>query len=170
MSYTILRGERVTLRPMAESDLPRLLDILLQPGVGEWWPDYDIERLRADALDSPATTTLAIELEDRVVGLVMYTEEADLHYKQASLDIALDIGCVGMGLGPDTLRTVIRHLFDVRGHHRITIDPAVANERAIAAYAKVGFKPVGVMRDYELGPDGRWHDNLLMDMLVGELR
>ncbi|HEX2508373.1 MAG TPA: GNAT family protein [Miltoncostaeaceae bacterium] len=55
------------------------------------------------------------------------------------------------------------------GHHRFTIDPAVANERAIRSYAAVGFRPVGVMRAYERGRDGAWHDNLLMDLLAGEL-
>jgi aminoglycoside 6'-N-acetyltransferase len=26
-----------------------------------------------------------------------------------------------------------------------------------------------VLRDYERGPDGTWHDGLLMDLLAGEL-
>ena len=34
------------------------------------------------------------------------------------------------------------------------IDPAAANERAIRAYAKVGFKPAGVLRRSWRGPDG----------------
>jgi aminoglycoside 6'-N-acetyltransferase len=34
----------------------------------------------------------------------------------------------------------------------------------------VGFRPVGVMRQYERGGDGRFHDGLLMDLLRGELR
>jgi len=33
----------------------------------------------------------------------------------------------------------------------------------------VGFRPVGVMRRYERGGDGRFHDGLLMDLLRGEL-
>jgi aminoglycoside 6'-N-acetyltransferase len=33
----------------------------------------------------------------------------------------------------------------------------------------VGFRRVGVLREYERGPDGMWHDGLLMDMLTGEL-
>jgi aminoglycoside 6'-N-acetyltransferase len=61
-------------------------------------------------------------------------------------------------------------LFDERGHHRITIDPAAANSRAIATYEKVGFRPVGVMRGYERGEDGTYHDGLLMDLLRDELR
>ena len=56
-----------------------------------------------------------------------------------------------------------------RGCLGLTIDPALANERAIRAYRGVGFRPVGVMRAYERGPDGTWHDGLLMDMLAGEL-
>jgi hypothetical protein len=56
-----------------------------------------------------------------------------------------------------------------RGHHRLTIDPAASNARAIAAYAKVGFRPVGIMRQYERGPDGTWHDGLLMELLREDL-
>jgi aminoglycoside 6'-N-acetyltransferase len=67
------------------------------------------------------------------------------------------------------VRTLARWLFDVRGHHRITIDPAVANERAIRAYERVGFRRVGVMRRYERGADGTWHDGLLLDLLPEEL-
>jgi aminoglycoside 6'-N-acetyltransferase len=33
----------------------------------------------------------------------------------------------------------------------------------------VGFRAVGVMRQYERGGDGHFHDGLLMDLLRGEL-
>jgi len=33
----------------------------------------------------------------------------------------------------------------------------------------VGFRPVGVMRRYERGADGTFHDGLLMDLLAEEL-
>jgi aminoglycoside 6'-N-acetyltransferase len=33
----------------------------------------------------------------------------------------------------------------------------------------VGFRPVGVMRQYERGPDGQSHDGLPMDLLRDEL-
>jgi len=127
-------------------------------------------RLHADTLESPETTSLVVELDGATVGLLLYSEETDPFYKSASIDIALDAACVGQGLGGDTLRTVARHLFEARGHHRLSIDPALANERAIGAYKKVGFKPVGVMRRYEKGADGTFHDNLLMDILADELQ
>ena len=49
------------------------------------------------------------------------------------------------------------------------IDPAADNVAAIRAYEKVGFRPVGVMRQYERLPGGEWHDGLLMDLLADEL-
>jgi aminoglycoside 6'-N-acetyltransferase len=52
----------------------------------------------------------------------------------------------------------------------LTIDPAAANETAIRVYTKVGFRPVGVLRNYERAADGTWHDGLLMDLLEGELK
>ena len=56
------------------------------------------------------------------------------------------------------------HLVEERGHHRITIDPAVENTQAIRAYEKVGLTPVGVMRAYERDmATGEWHDGLLME-------
>jgi aminoglycoside 6'-N-acetyltransferase len=104
-----------------------------------------------------------------VVGLIQYAEENEPDYRHAGIDIFLDPAWHGRGLGADALRTVARYLFDVRGHHRLTIDPAASNERAIRSYRRVGFRPVGVMRRYERGPDGTWHDGLLMDLLVEEL-
>lgn len=68
------------------------------------------------------------------------------------------------------MRTLARYLVEEVGHHRLTIDPAADNAAAIRCYSKVGFRPVGVLRKYERGVDGDWHDGLLMDLLAEELR
>ena len=47
--------------------------------------------------------------------------------------------------------------------------PAVENFAAIRCYEKVGFRPVGVMRERWRGPFGRWENVLLMDLLAREL-
>ena len=61
----------------------------------------------------------------------------------------------------------MRLLIDERGHHRITIDPAVDNVAAIRAYEKAGFRRIGVMRKSERDADGHgWHDSLLMELLA----
>jgi aminoglycoside 6'-N-acetyltransferase len=86
------------------------------------------------------------------------------------MDIFLTTESQGQGLGPEALRLLGRYLLDERGHHRLVIDPAASNARAIKAYEGIGFRPVGIMRAYERGPDGTFHDGLLMDLLTDELR
>jgi hypothetical protein len=71
----------------------------------------------------------------------------------------------GQGAGREAAGLLAQFPFGQRGHHRITIDPAAANEQAIRSYAAAGFRPAGVMRQYERGGDGHFHDGLLMDLL-----
>jgi aminoglycoside 6'-N-acetyltransferase len=162
---TVLRGERVLLRPLGEADLPELRRILGTPAVARWW---DVEA--GEILDDEDVTALAIEVEGAVAGMIQYGEETDPKYRHASIDIFLDPALHGRGLGTEAIRTLARHLVADRGHHRITIDPATANAAAIRSYEKAGFRRVGVMRRYERDADGAgWHDGLLMDLLAEEL-
>ena len=123
-----------------------------------------------DWLDSEADDMVfVIEHDGVVIGSIQYAEENTPDYRHAGIDLFLTTDALGQGPGPDTIRTVARYLIDVRGHHRLTIDPSAANEHAIRAYSKLGFCPVGVMRRYERGADGTFHDGLLMDLLADEL-
>jgi aminoglycoside 6'-N-acetyltransferase len=164
----ILRGERILLRPVAEPDVARLAEILQDPEIAAWWPRYDAARVRSEFVDPDDEEAYAVELGGEPIGLLLINEELEPEYRHASLDITLATIHHGRGLGAEALRVAARHLFEERGHHRITIDPAAHNERAIRAYERVGFRPVGVMREYELGPDGTWHDGLLMDLLASD--
>jgi aminoglycoside 6'-N-acetyltransferase len=165
-----LGGERVLLRPLREADVPAVVAVLADPEVLPWWGPHDADRVRAELLDDETAETLVVEVDGEVIGLVMIAEENDPQYRSAGLDISLRGDRVGKGLGRECLRVAIEHLIDDRGHHRFTIDPAVDNERAIRCYTAVGFKPVGVMRQYERTPDGKWRDGLLMDLLADEYK
>ena len=90
-------------------------------------------------------------------------------YRHANMDTFLATSRHGRGLGTEAIRLLARHLFEEHGHHRLTIDPAAHNQPAIRSYQRVGFRPVGVLRRYERGPDGRWHDGLLLDLLPEDL-
>ncbi len=166
----VLRGRAVTLRPVTADDVPALAAIRATPEVRRWWRGGDnlTEAVRADLGDDDLTV-YAVEHDGRVVGAIQWYADDDPDYRHASLDVFLDPAVRGAGLGGDAIRTLARHLIDVHGHHRLTIDPAAANTAAIRAYAKVGFRPVGVLRRYERGEDGRWHDGLLMDLLAEDL-
>ena len=166
-----LGGERVRLRPVRPDDAARLTEILTRPEVAEWWPGFGPERVRGEMVEpDDGTVTFAVDADGQVIGLIQYYEETEPDYRHAAIDIFLDPAWYGAGLGADAIRTLARHLFEGRGHHRLTIDPAAHNERAIRSYERVGFRPVGVMRRYERGADGTWHDGLLMDLLPEDLR
>ena len=165
-----LHGARVTLRPAREADIPALIAIRSDPDVYRWWRGgADLAAAVADELADDEEHSLTIEYDHRIVGLIQWSAEEEPDYRHATIDIYLDTSVHGRGLGADAVHTVARHLIEDHGHHRITIDPAADNYAAIRCYTKVGFRPVGVMRRYERGADGSWHDGLLMDLLAGEL-
>jgi aminoglycoside 6'-N-acetyltransferase len=140
-----------------------------EPPVAEWWPRYDRGRIDDELLHPDGDTTVyAVEVDGEVAGIIQSWEEDDADYRHAGIDIAIRTRWHGGGVAVDALRTLARHLIADLGHHRLVIDPAVDNTRAIRCYEKVGFRPVGVMRQYERGADLTFHDSLLMDMLASE--
>lgn len=163
----------VVLRPLRTDDADRLASLVADPQVARWWgsrpDDFDHQRAGfvADAEDHEA---FAIEVDGALAGWLGVYEEQEPDYHHAGLDILLDPALQGAGHGSRALRLAARWLLDERGHHRLIIDPAAANERAIAVYESIGFRPVGILRSYERGDDGEWHDGLLMDLLADELR
>jgi aminoglycoside 6'-N-acetyltransferase len=167
---TRLRGERVTLRPLEERDKPRLVEILEEPEVARWFGTASAVDSADEFVSDPEVTGFAIEAEGVLIGAIGFYEETEPDYRHAGMDLFLATESQNQGLGTEALRLVSRHLFEDRGHHRLIIDPAAENARAIKAYERIGFKPVGVMRGYERGPDGTFHDGLLMDLLRDELR
>jgi aminoglycoside 6'-N-acetyltransferase len=163
-----LTGATVVLRPLVSADRERIGSILAEPEVARWWGQGGPD-LAVDGWFEDIANTFAIEADGAVVGSIQFSEELDPDYRSAGIDLFLETAAQDRGLGRDAVRTLARYLFEERGHHRIAIDPSAANARAIRAYRAVGFRPVGLMRRYERGPDGTWHDGLLLDLLPDEL-
>ena len=165
----VLRGERVLLRPGGPEDAEKLIRIRKEPEIARRWGSEDIEdEVREGFVGTDEG--FVIEVDGEAVGAIQYGEEEDPMYRHASVDVFLATSHHDRGLGTEAIRLLGRHLFEDRGHHRLTIDPAADNAAAIRAYEKAGFRPVGILRGYERGPDGAWHDGLLMDLLREEFR
>jgi aminoglycoside 6'-N-acetyltransferase len=178
----VLAGARVTIRPGRPDDVDVLRAILAEASVARWWgepaPRAD---LAADLLGHGGSdggsdrgsdgedVLLVVEVDGVAAGGIQYHEETDPMYRHVGIDIFLGSRWQGRGLGSEAVWLLARYLVEVRRHHRLTIDPAASNEGAIRSYTKVGFRPVGVLRRYERGPDGTYHDGLLMDLLADEL-
>ena len=164
----LLRGRNVVLRPLTAEDVERVAEIQSEPGVARWWGPPDEAELRRHAEGRDDANSFAIEAGGEVVGFIEFHEEDEPEFRHAGIDVFLAERAQRRGLGVDAVRTLARYLIDERGHHRLTIDPAADNAAAIRAYEKVGFRPVGVMREYWRSPDGSWADGLLMDLLARE--
>lgn len=160
-----LRGPRVLLTPVQPSHHARLREIHRLPEVSRWWKEPADDWLA----DDPDTVGYAVVVDDRVVGFAQWYQESDPEFRHAGLDLFLEGAVHGQGLGSEVVRRLCSHLVDDLGFHRIVIDPESANAAAIACYRKVGFREVGIMREYCLGADGVWRDGLLMDLLAREL-
>lgn len=161
----MLVGERMTLRPPAEADAGALLDILSEPEVSRWWVGYTTERIREEILESG--NALAMDIDGVCAGAIFLYPETDPEYRHVVIHLFLGARWYGKRYGAEALAVAIAHLATL-GHHRFTLDPNVHNAAAVHSYERLGFRRVGVLREYQLRPDGSHEDGLLMDLVLSD--
>ena len=125
---------------------------LAEPHVAAWWDDPEVELAEIrEHIDSISVEPLIVEFSGRPIG---YLQSYDPHLEDGhpyqdqpfgTLGIDISIGdpeLVGIGHGSSIVRQFTDQLF-AEGAPRVIIDPDPANGRAIRAYEKAGFKPLG---------------------------
>ena len=146
------RAPRYDFRSVTERDLTLLRRWLEQPHVARWWgdPEKGIDEAR-QAMDEISVEPLIVELDGRPIA---YLQSYDPHLEDGhryqdqpfgTLGIDISIGdaeLTGKGHGAAIIRQFCAALFD-EGAPRIVIDPHPDNARAIRAYEKAGFTPIG---------------------------
>ena len=146
------REDSYEFRPVTEEDLPTIARWLREPHVAQWWddPDKEIAEIR-EHMDSVSVEPLIVELDGRPIA---YLQSYDPHMEDdhpyadqpfGTLGIDLTIGppeLVGIGHGSAIVRQFVEELFE-EGAPRVVIDPHPDNGRAIRAYEKAGFRPIG---------------------------
>jgi aminoglycoside 6'-N-acetyltransferase len=158
-----LRGERVVLRPTGPADVEPLRAIRQAPEVMARWGAIEDDFPLGD---EPTATRYTIVAGDEPAGMIQYTEENEPDYRHAEIDIFLGPRFQNRGLGPDAMQTLIRHLMDDRGHHRVILSVDVDNEQGVRAYEKTGFRRVGRMRLAGRVPGtSEWRDEYLMELV-----
>lgn len=170
-----LEGDRVRLRWLEQTDVPRLFEIFSDSTAMRYW-------------SSPAQTELAQaqELLDsihqhfrerslfqwgvarRSDNLIIGTTtlfDVRMEHRKAEIGYMLDRQCWGQGLMQEALRLYIQFAFGTLGLHRLTADVDPRNERSITILERLGFQREGVMREtYWVG--GEVSDSLMLGLLA----
>jgi RimJ/RimL family protein N-acetyltransferase len=153
------------LRPPVEADAAPLLDILSEPEVSTWWVGYTADRIREEILESG--NALVMDIDGRPAGAIFLYPNVDPEYLHVVMHLFLGAEWYGRRYGAEALAIAMTHLATL-GHHRFTLDPNVHNAPAIRSYERLGFQRVGVLREYQLRPNGTHEDGLLMDLVLGD--
>jgi ribosomal-protein-alanine N-acetyltransferase len=74
----------------------------------------------------------------------------------------------GRGIFTAACTTLLEHVFQELGLHRVVARTSTANVASIKGLEKLGFRQEGVMRDYYRSIDGHWFDAVLMAKLSSD--
>lgn len=171
--HRILRGARVTLRPLSSGDLRRCVKWFSDPRVIQylgrnapvtladeerWFGEY---RRRSDE------QIFAIEVDGKHVGN-LGLHKVDRVHRKAELGIVIgEPAFWSKGYGTEALREALRYGFGVLGLNKVSLDVIEHNARGIRTYEKCGFQREGVHRE-DVYKDGRFFNVVRMSMLARE--
>jgi len=146
-----IRGTLVTLRWARERDLDLLEAWFADREFVRWWGGIPLARdevARKYIGRRPDVASFIIEETRTPVGYIQAWTKDD----ETGIDVVLRPEAQGRGLGIDAIRALAAHLSLQRGRSRVTVDPLLANKRAIQAFAKAGFVADRKWLDHPDGP------------------
>jgi len=178
MSPPFRAGERVSLRALEITDVPKLQGWVNDPEVTQ----YVLSGRR------PVNAIREMEWIQK-----LYTNDEDVVFAIVKNDGGEHIGICGLhqmgpidrfgvagiiigepslwgqGFGTEAMRLLIAHGFDVLNLHRIELAVYENNPRAMKSYTKLGFVEEGRLRQKRF-KNGRWLDEVIMSILRTEWR
>jgi RimJ/RimL family protein N-acetyltransferase len=171
-----LEGERVLLRELREEDLEMFVRLRNDLATQAWSrtlpPDYTMEMIRRRYWDRDFSYRrdhgiFVVELKEdgSRAGMVSYSEVIDR--MEAMWGVAIDQRHWGTGIAHDAGDTLLRFLFEELGLRVVRLYTQTENERAVAAFRKLGFREA-VRTPNAVFKAGRHADNLAMDLLREE--
>lgn len=141
-----------TFRPMTRTDLPMFKHWLDQPHIEGWWGDSGTEaRLVEDDLETGKVDMRIVETGGAPFAYIQDYNAHEFgapHYAghpadARAIDTFLgDPAYLGKGHGRGYIAARLQDLR--RSYPAVLTDPDPKNTRAIAAYARAGFRPLGI--------------------------
>jgi RimJ/RimL family protein N-acetyltransferase len=177
MTTPFLKGERVSLRPILESDLTE--------ECRDWFNDEEACRYNSHHRfpnydeDMRAYYEETLRSHDHLV-LAIVENETDKHIGNVSLqnidhiarsaEFAIMIGAAsarGKGIGKEAMSLIVSHGFKELNLHRIYLGTSDDNVGMQKLALSLGFREEGRLRDHSF-KNGKFHDGLCYGLLEGE--
>lgn len=140
----ILRTERLTLRPLAKTDVKAFVALAGDIEVARMTSDipHPLDEGKGLAWLAPSRgeVRFAIEMEGRMIGSAGYFKRKPT---SAELGFWLGRGFWGAGLVPEAAVAIIRYGFDEGGLAEFTSSHFIDNPASERVLAKLGFEPCG---------------------------
>jgi putative acetyltransferase len=163
-------GRIVKIRKFRISDKEKLIEMYesLSDDAVRWGlPPYNRERLEKGWLSNLQNLIAIVAFyKDKIVGHAQIFKFPNPRRKgTGDLIIYLHQDFHNVGLGTAMLTKLIE-LAKEEGLHRVGLDVIADNKPAIRLYQKFGFKVEGVKKEAYFGEDGKYHDELVMGLIL----
>jgi putative acetyltransferase len=163
-------GKEVLIRKFLMDDKEKFVEMYesLSAEAVRWgMPPYTRERLEKGWLGNLQNLISIVAFYgDKIVGHAQIFKFPQPQLKATGdLVIYLHQDFQGVGLGTAMLSKLIE-LAKKEGLHRIGLTVVADNKSAINLYKKFDFKIEGVKRDAYFGEDGKYHDEVLMGLIL----
>jgi len=131
-------------------------------------PPYTREKLERWFINMQNLISLVAFYNHRIVGHAqIYRNPYPRRKGTGSLIIYLHQDFHNVGLGTRMMEQLLKLAREER-LHRITLWVIADNKRAIHLYEKLGFRIEGRMKDAYFGADNKYHDELVMGLVLDE--
>lgn len=168
----ILKGTKVTLRPLIESDFDyyfkwhldneiRFQTLMHPYPVTERQEKAWFEKVITDITNKRLIFSVICEENQEIVGYFQLTEINFIN-RNAKLGIVIaEKNYQGKGLGKEIMQLGLDYGFKYLGLYKISLEVLATNEKAIKLYKKMGFIDEGTFKSHFYF-EGQWHDILCM--------
>ena len=169
MDFAMQDGRVVSVRPYGPEDFEGLVLMfqrLSKEALRYGLPPYDRPRLERWGADLRGGTMLLALDGKRVVGVAVIFGPWNPRVKGVGEFVTyVHQDFHGKGLGTFLTKTILEE-GRRKGFHRISLQVVADNVPAIKAYEKAGFVLEGRLRDAFLDDDGKYHDQLVMGVIL----
>ena len=158
------------LRPARTEDLPLLAELrndpelqallLAVPRPNPTWRVEEWIRQRSSDPDG-AFFVIADRESDRALGFVQITGAHPVH-RRAELGICLHAQARGKGYAAEAMALAEQYGASTLGLHKLVLHVLATNERALALYARLGYRLVGTHRGHFYS-GGAFHDVVVLE-------